>query len=246
MKILHISDLHICASSDAVIYGVNPYRNLVRAVDKIVAILDIEFGILTGDVSNDGSEASYMLADSVLSNLRFPVYTINGNHDDLATMRSLAGGFQSIRMEDTLKAKDMDFIFIDTVWLADDGTNRSRGLFSPEARDKILQSKAMKKVVVMHHPATETGSWLDRRALSNREEFMEAIKVDGQVAAVLSGHNHFPSSECIEGCLFSTAPSVSTTFSKDGETFEEFFSPAFDILDMDGNGISKRTVYLNE
>lgn len=79
MRLLHLSDLHLCSSPDAVIYGVNPYDNLMRAIRKIQNISDIDLCVITGDISNDGSKESYELADQSLSPLPFPVYVTNGN-----------------------------------------------------------------------------------------------------------------------------------------------------------------------
>ena len=67
MKIAHLSDLHICSAPDAIIYGVNPYEHLKRAVSVLKERHDIDLGIITGDISNDGSKRSYEIADEVSS-----------------------------------------------------------------------------------------------------------------------------------------------------------------------------------
>ena len=51
MKLLHLSDLHLCSSPEAIIYGVNPYDNLQKAIEKIQAIKDsIDLCVVTGDI----------------------------------------------------------------------------------------------------------------------------------------------------------------------------------------------------
>ena len=82
MKIAHLSDLHICSAPDAIIYGVNPYEHLRRAVSVLKERHDIDLGIITGDISNNGSKRSYEIADEVLSGVDFPIFVLNGNHDD--------------------------------------------------------------------------------------------------------------------------------------------------------------------
>lgn len=59
MRIAHLSDLHIDSQAD-VIYGVNPIDNLERAVSMLEKIQDIDAGIITGDISNDGEYDSLM------------------------------------------------------------------------------------------------------------------------------------------------------------------------------------------
>ena len=61
MRIAHLSDLHIDSQAD-VIYGVNPIDNLERAVSMLEKIQDIDAGIITGDISNDGEDDSLMKA----------------------------------------------------------------------------------------------------------------------------------------------------------------------------------------
>lgn len=83
MRLLHLSDLHLCSNSETVIYGVNPYENLQRAIRKIQSIeKPIDLCVVTGDISNDGSKESYELADMLLSSLPFPIFVTNGNHDN--------------------------------------------------------------------------------------------------------------------------------------------------------------------
>ena len=48
-----MSDLHIDSKAD-VIYGVSPKENLSRAVSLLKKIPDIDVGIVTGDITNDG------------------------------------------------------------------------------------------------------------------------------------------------------------------------------------------------
>ena len=58
MKIVHLSDLHI--TKDGVeIWGTNTLSHFQQAIDVISQIDDIDAIIVTGDLSNDGSNWSY-------------------------------------------------------------------------------------------------------------------------------------------------------------------------------------------
>ena len=243
MKVAHLSDLHICSAPDTIIYGVNPYEHLKREVSFLNERHDIDLGIITGDISNDGSKRSYEIADEVLSGLSFPIFVLNGNHDNAEVL--LTAHYSKMEYLPSFTFDGVQFISLNTVAISEDGTNRSRGVLSESEFSRLADSFAnctMPIVVLMHHPATLTGSWMDRRILENRERFIDRVTSSEKVIAVLSGHNHYATHEQIKGCLFSTAPSVSTSFGINLKPFEEANSPGFDILSIEGNNVSFNTL----
>lgn len=242
MRILHLSDLHLCSSPDAIIYGVNPYENLMRAIRKIQNISGIDLCVITGDISNDGSQESYELADIALSTLPFPVYVMKGNHDSSLL---LMHHYEKMDYAPRFTFSGIDFIALDTIAIAEDGTNRSRGVISEQELHRFrewIEEGENKKIVLMHHPSILTDSWLDCRILQNREEFNDFVHASDRILAVLSGHNHFATEAIIGGCLFSVAPSVSTSFDKDLSPFEEAYTPGFNLVSIRQN-ISIETYY---
>src|SRR5699024_2661514 len=70
-----ISDTHINENSSI------PSQDLKRTVRDINANPDIEFVVLTGDITEFGSDRELMIADSLLEQLEKPYYIIPGNHD---------------------------------------------------------------------------------------------------------------------------------------------------------------------
>lgn len=231
MRILHLSDLHICSSADAIIHGVNPYENLQRAINKIKAIeQEIDLCVITGDISNDGTEESYELADMALSILPFPIYVTNGNHDSYRNL--IRHSHKKLRFQRQVTIHGIDFLFLNSVGIADDGSNRSRGSLSNDELKQVMITLGQNHptIILMHHPAIETGSWLDRRILENRQSFINIVASSHKVIAVLSGHNHYSSNKAIGSCLYCTASSISTSFDKSLEPFEEAFNPGFNIL----------------
>lgn len=236
MRIAHLSDLHICSASDTVIYGVNPYEHLKRAISVLKTRNDIDLGVITGDISNDGSKQSYQIADKALSELNFPIYVLNGNHDNAGVL--IMEHYSKMKYAPSFTYGGVQFISLNTVAIAEYGTNRSRGILSEGEFGRLTDSiaKSTKPIVVlMHHPATLTGSWMDRRILESRERFIDCVTSSGKVIAVLSGHNHNATHEQIKGCLFSTAPSVSTSFGVNLKPFEEANTPGLCIVSVEAN-----------
>jgi len=231
--IAHLSDLHL-DSSLSQIYGVNPYENLLKALSILSPRKDIDLVVITGDISNDGERSSYQLADKAFEALTYPVYILNGNHDNAQEL--LGAKYNKLRYEQQFSMFGIDFLSINTVAIAEDGTNRSRGIISIQDlyRVKELIAKGEnKKIILMHHPATLTESWLDKRILQNRDSFIECVSSSDKVIAVLSGHNHYATNERIGNCLYCTAPSISTSFDKNLMPFEEAHAPGLNILHVD-------------
>ncbi len=244
MRLLHLSDLHLCSSPDAIIYGVNPYENLRKSLERIQTIKGtIDFCVITGDISNDGSRESYELADKSLSLLPFPVYVTNGNHDDYHNLIKLKHGKLLYRPHITRQG--IDFLFLNSVAISEDGRNRSKGLLGDEELERVWRVKDQSNptIILMHHPVLTTDSWMDRRILINREDFVSIVATIPQIVAVLSGHNHHSFKKKHGSCLFSTSPSVSTSYSDQLLPYEEAFSSGFDLLSIEID-ITYKTIYL--
>ena len=82
---LHLSDFHLVADETASSRAFNAKYILKNTVDKILGKKE-DFGnldgvIITGDISDDGSTASYSDAYDILKDLNLPLLAIPGNHD---------------------------------------------------------------------------------------------------------------------------------------------------------------------
>lgn len=249
MRLAHLSDLHI-PSNKGIIYGVNPVENLHKTVRLLKSMIDgLDAIVVSGDISNDGGKDSYLTADTILSELGVPIYCTIGNHDSKPVVRDLcmSRSLNSLVFPDKLIVNGYHLIFLDSVIEESPGVNKSRGfLNSSEARklDTISKLDNDPYVVIFHHPAVEIGGWMDDRILQNRDDFNDKISRLSNVICVLSGHNHYPSTTKVGHCLYSHAPSVSTTFSPEAKRFQEMYQPAFDILEFEGMQIKKETVRL--
>lgn len=85
-KFAFVSDTHIGASTGE--------EDLKRTVSDINLQSDIDFVILTGDITEMGTDQELAMAKNILSGLKVPFYIIPGNHD---TGWSESGGVSFIR-----------------------------------------------------------------------------------------------------------------------------------------------------
>ena len=85
MRLLHLSDLHI-TDNGVEIWGTDVKGHFDRAIELIRQLDDIDGIIVTGDLSNDGSEWSYSYISRSFKKLNIPFYCCPGNHDCIETM----------------------------------------------------------------------------------------------------------------------------------------------------------------
>lgn len=84
-----VSDTHIGSPNGS------PEEDLRRTVEDINRQSDLDFVLVTGDITEMGTDAELLLAKSILNGLRIPWYPIPGNHD---TGWSESGGQSFLRI----------------------------------------------------------------------------------------------------------------------------------------------------
>ena len=133
---LHLSDFHLVEDETASSRAFNAKYILKNTVDKILGKKE-DFGnldgvIITGDISDDGSTASYSDAYDILKELNLPLLAIPGNHDLRQPMMSYF-------------AKDIDIQsseFFD--WIYETSDTVVIGLRYISRRSKIWHAKVRK------------------------------------------------------------------------------------------------------
>ena len=224
MLIAQVTDIHLGFQPD------DPAEMNRRRLDEVVeAILALsplpDLLLATGDLTENGSIASYQTLKSVIQHLPFPVHFALGNHDDRANFCtvfpdvpiSASGHVQYDFCHGALR-----FVVLDTLEPGQHG-----GAFSPEQAawlDGVLKGDDRPTVVVLHHPPIETGNgwmtedvdapWVRRLA--------GVVQRHPHVIRMISGHLHRAIVTGWHGTTLavcpSTAPQVAIDFrSIDGE-----------------------------
>ncbi|RIL00898.1 MAG: hypothetical protein DCC75_13765, partial [Proteobacteria bacterium] len=154
---------------------------------------------------------------AIYSELKFPIYFINGNHDDrpglvealkMAPKKDLAAAKELLSY--TFEIQGIKFLTIDMVGPKEIDPH---GLCSPQQleilRDELRDSKPT--VIFGHFPFFNFDCiWLDRDMLVLNSELVEsAISTpDGKVLAYFFGHIHRPFHAISNGVMYSAAASA--------------------------------------
>ena len=175
-KFAHVTDTHVGGSTGAL--------DLQLTVDDINQQSDLDFVILSGDVTEFGSNAELVEAKSILDKLKIPVYVTPGNHD---SKWSESGNNDFVRIfgSEYFSFEKNGFLFIGTA--SGPNMRMAPGLVPREQLvflDSKLQGMKDPKqpiIFINHYPLDES--------LSNWYEVIDLLKTRN-IQASLLGHGH--------------------------------------------------------
>ncbi len=222
-RFLHLTDLHVVAPG-TLCSGVLDTVAILRAgVDCILAqmpaIGPLDGVLVTGDISEDGSAASYDLAQRELARFGLPVYAVPGNHDSRGTFRTAFGGqawMPTTGMLDWIvDLPDTRLIGLDTLV-----EGQGAGRLQPDSLEFLTLALngagTRTTVVALHHPPLRTGiRFMDNIGLENTEELAGAIPANCGPVTFVSGHVHGIYLGLIGAHRVVTAPSLCSAFALD-------------------------------
>ncbi|MBR6655490.1 MAG: metallophosphoesterase [Alistipes sp.] len=241
IRILHISDIHL-TDQGVPIWGVNTMDNFHRLIERIKKLSNIDAIIISGDISNDGTEWTYKYVDKTFQAIGIPTYWCMGNHDNLERLKESASFCQYVP---EFCISNWGFIFLNSVIPDEDSQkkNKARGYLGVDQLEHIKEAarKYDNLAIVMHHPPVETGGWLDRRILEDRESFKREIESLGNVKLVMYGHIHCFTNSVQNGIgiTYTSAPAISYAFNNKLAKFEiDFGSEGYNVIEIENSVVS--------
>lgn len=218
IKFIQITDSHLLEGGNVKLHNIPINEIHFKIFSEIKKIeTEIDLILVTGDISESGSEESYLNALKIFSSINKPTYWIAGNHDNLDTIH-LFNNEGNIKSEKSFTVKGIHFVLLNSVSLSSDGKNRSRGILSSKELVFLkseLQLNLTKRIVVaLHHPPIKSGTWKDDRMLENADDFFEVINQFSNVKLVLYGHQHQANETIIGDTKFYSPPAASFQFDK--------------------------------
>jgi len=187
VRLIHITDLHLCADPTARLHGWNVEQAFARVLDDALARFpDYDGLVLGGDLVDDESAAGYERLNSRLSALDRPVLAIAGNHDDPDLMSRL---LTSAQVHRPITIAGYRLYALDS-----HQQNSEAGRVSDAALgrlDRDLHADATPALIFIHHPPVVVESaWLDAIGLENADELIACLSAHRHIHAVVCGHVH--------------------------------------------------------
>lgn len=237
LRIAQITDPHLFAESNECLLG-------VRTTDSFLALMNQlqqlnprpDLLLLTGDLSQDGSVASYKRLQTLLSPLSIPVYWLPGNHDCVETMTQTLN-HSLFQPDKSFQRGGWQFILLNS-----QERDRVHGRLSQESLQwldrELNRSPNHPTLVSLHHPPFAVNSdWLDTSILQNTPEFLAVLDRHPQVKLVVFGHIHQEYEQIRHGITFLGTPSTCIQFEPESANFAlGHQEPGFRMINLYANG----------
>jgi 3',5'-cyclic AMP phosphodiesterase CpdA len=253
MLIAQLTDTHVVPEGRLALRCVDTNACLARAVESLLREDPQPDAVLvTGDLVDAGTAASYAMLRTLLAPLKAPVFLVPGNHDD---RRALADAFPDHRhlpregfLHYVVEGFPLRLVGLDTIVPGEDG-----GLLCSERLawlDRQLGAAPDRPTLVfMHHPPIRTGiAFMDGIALAGSDALAQVIRRHPQVERLVAGHVHRSIHARFAGTVASIAPSTAHQVGLDlrpeatlGFTLEP---PGYHLHQYEGGGIVTHAVPL--
>ena len=186
--IAQITDCHLPADPQQEYRGINPHENLKAMLQK-VGLLKSDLLLASGDLSEDGSQASYEALQKYFKPLDIPVLALPGNHDDASLLAEAFPGSPT-SMISVSEHGPWQIIRLNSCV-----PGRPEGQLSEKVLKELssfLEShKHRPTFIAVHHQPVAVGSpWIDKYRLFDPEAFLQIVDQHPDIKAVVWGHVH--------------------------------------------------------
>jgi Icc protein len=145
--------------------------------------------MLTGDLAQEETPATYQCVNAMLNTFPLPVYAIPGNHDIPEMMQENLSG--NVQMPEHVALGKWHLLLLDTHAdgkpdgrLTDEQFGRFENLLASIPEDHFAA------LFMHHHPVPIDSEWMDVMGLQQKTYFWNLIEHFPQVKVVFNGHIH--------------------------------------------------------
>lgn len=207
-RLVQLTDCHLLAQPDGWYQGCQPALHL----RQIIAFLQSDRPdavILTGDLTQDHSAASYALLAELLSPLHCPVFLVPGNHDDLHLLTELTQRRPFVAAESLLLA-DWQLFLLDSKGPTPAGS-------FPQPKQQSLQQQFRQSTsthfwLFMHHHPQPLACFIDQYGLTEQQAFWQLLQAEPRVRGLSHGHAHLAYQRQQQGIQLVGCPASSVQF----------------------------------
>lgn len=186
-RLAQITDCHLVASADGWYQQVQPAKHLQRIV-QLLRQEQPDAVLLTGDLTQDHSVASYHLLAQILSPLRCPVFVTPGNHDDPERLSDIMQQ-APFRPERSLHLGDWLLALINTKGATPAGNFTATEQAWLQQQLQYQQAKAV--WLFCHHHPRPLQSFIDKHGQQDAERLWQTINSDKRIRGIAHGHAHY-------------------------------------------------------
>lgn len=216
IKIAQLTDIHLMATQESLLYGVNTFDAFKQVLSKVNK-KKYDYIIASGDLSEDGTLQSYHYLKAAFDQFEMPIHCIPGNHDNRDLLHEVLSASSHIHFDKKLNFLNWEILFLDTKH-----KNEIHGFISEqefEFLENALSSSIADNIAIVmhHHPIAVNTPIIDAYSLINKKTFINCISAHEQVKLVIFGHVHHD--YCLQHgqVTFESSPATCFQFAKGAE-----------------------------
>ena len=217
--LVQLSDSHLFAEADGKLLGMDTCDSLCRVIEQMQREQpSIDLILATGDLSQDGSPASYERFRTLTNELGAPVRWLAGNHDEVPPMQVACAGTSLL-----------DPIFDLGAWrviLLDSSIPGAVPGFLADSQLELLE-RALREaperhhlICLHHHPVSIGCKWMAPIGLRNPDALFAVLDRHPQARALLWGHIHQEFDQMRGNLRLLASPSTCVQFAPGSEEFQ--------------------------
>ncbi|HYQ39260.1 MAG TPA: 3',5'-cyclic-AMP phosphodiesterase [Pseudomonas sp.] len=218
LVLVQLTDSHLFAETDGHLLGMDTADSLSRVVELVRAEQPrVDLILASGDLSQDGSLASYRRFAELTAPLDAPARWLAGNHDETQALRTACAGTACLQVVTDLG--NWRLIALDSsIPGAVPGQLDAEQLVQLEA---ALDSAGERHVLLTfhHHPVAVGSRWLDPIGLRNAEALFAVVDRYPNLRCILWGHVHQEVDLQRNGVRLLASPSTCVQFAPGSEEF---------------------------
>lgn len=216
--LVQLTDSHLFAELDGRLMGVKTQDSLEHVINLLRAEqAQIDLLLCTGDISQDGSSASYQRFAEMTGTLNAPMRWLAGNHDERLALQQICA--QRDWLESVYDLGAWRIIVLDS-----SVPNQVYGNLADDQLDILEQalcSAGARHVLIAlhHHPIPINSQWMDKIGLQNPEQLLSIISRYNTVKVVVWGHVHQEIDQQINAVRWLATPSTCIQFTARSDDF---------------------------
>src|SRR3990167_10103522 len=212
LKLIQVSDVHLLADQEGELLGVKTNQSFQAVLEYLKHEKELmDCIILSGDLSQDGSEIAYKRIAHLLEPFNVPVYCIPGNHDDVRMMHQIYP-YKSIQLDRHLLYQHWQIILLNSQKPGEVPGYLDVSEFKHLQACLEAYPKHHTLIFFHNHPFSIGVQWLDPLGLTNADEFFKIIQPYTHIKAIFFGHIHQAVEKVKQGIHCYAVPSTCIQF----------------------------------
>ena len=234
--LVQLTDSHLLAETDGTLLGLDTCASLQQVIGLVRAEqANIDMLLATGDLSQDGSETSYIRFRQMTDALAPHARWLPGNHDEWANMRAACVGTDLL--EPVVDVGNWRVTLLDSLIPgAVPGYLENEQLALLER--SLSEAPDRHHLVCLHHHPVDIGSeWMAPIGLLNPDALFAVLDRFPQVRAVLWGHVHQEVDRLRGEVRLLASPSTCVQFTPGSDEFDvDVTAPGYRWLRLHADG----------